>query len=53
MYELVVVQAFANYKVGDRITRQEEVALVLGTNPSNVVKVPPQAQPSATQAPAA
>lgn len=38
--KLVVTQPFADFKVGDSITKAEDVAAILESHPGSVVKAP-------------
>lgn len=51
--KLVVIQAFADYQVGNEITDAKEVAQVLEARPGSVVKVASDAPAPAKDAPKA
>lgn len=51
--KLVVVQAFADYQIGNEITDAKEVDEVLATRPGSVVKVASDAPAPAKDAPKA
>jgi hypothetical protein len=50
--KLVVTQPFADFKVGDSITKSEDVQAYLDSHPGSVVKAPDDPKPDAAPAPA-